>query len=51
MYAVDVVLKNDRRKFNDEVPEEALRRLGFQLKHITDKPDADEARVRKALGR
>lgn len=46
----DVVVKYDRRQFNAEVLEEALGRLGFQLKHITDEPDADETKVRKALG-
>ena len=46
----DVVVKYDRHQFNDEVLEEALGRLGFELKHITDEPDADEATVRKALG-
>ena len=33
-----------------KVLEEALGQLGFLLKHITDEPDADEAKVRKALG-
>jgi len=46
----DVVLKYDSRQFNDEVMEEALTRLGFQLKHILDEPNAGEAEVREALG-
>ncbi len=47
----DVTVKYDRRQFNGEVLEEALGRLGFELKHIADEPEADEAKVRKALGR
>jgi hypothetical protein len=46
----DVVVKYDPRQFSSDVLEDALGRLGFQLRHITDEPDADEAELRQALG-
>jgi hypothetical protein len=46
----DVTLAYDRSRISDEVIEEALKGLGFQLKHICDEPEANEAEVHRALG-
>lgn len=46
----DVTLEYDRTRISDETIEEALKGLGFRLRHICDEPEADEAEVHRALG-
>lgn len=46
----DVTLEYDRSRISDEVIEEALKGLGFRLKHICDDPEADEVAAHRALG-
>jgi hypothetical protein len=46
----EVTLEYDRTRISDELIEDALAGIGFKLKHICDKPDADEAEIHEALG-
>jgi hypothetical protein len=46
----EVTLKYDRSIISDDLVEEALAGMGFQLKHIFDEPGADEAEMHEALG-
>ena len=45
----EVTIEYDRHIISDELVEEALRGVGFELKHIFDDPDADETEVEEAL--
>ncbi len=45
----DVTLEYDRGLISDELIEDALAGMGFKIKHILDKPDANEAETRSAL--
>jgi hypothetical protein len=45
----DVTLEYNRHEISDEIIEEALSNMGFQLKHILDEPYATETEVRQAL--
>ena len=46
----EVTLEYDRSIISDDLVEEALAGMGFQLKHIFDEPGADEAEIHEALG-
>jgi hypothetical protein len=46
----DVVFEYTHNPVNDQVIEEALAGIGFEIKHIFDEPDASEAEVHEALG-
>jgi hypothetical protein len=46
----EVTLEYDRSIISDDLVEEALAGMGFQLKHIFDKPEADEAEIHQRLG-
>jgi hypothetical protein len=46
----DVVFEYTHDPVNDQVIEEALAGIGFQIEHIFDEPDADEAEVHAVLG-
>lgn len=45
----EVVVEYDRHLISDELIEEALDGVGFELKHISDKPEAGEDEVVEAL--
>jgi hypothetical protein len=46
----DVTLEYDRKRISDELIEDALAGIGFELKHIYDEPYATLNDVHKALG-
>ena len=46
----EVTLEYDRSIISDDLVEEALAGMGFQLKHIFDEPGADEVEIHEALG-
>jgi predicted TIM-barrel fold metal-dependent hydrolase len=46
----EATLEYDPHQTNVEILEEALTRLGFQVKPIADEPDANESELRRALG-
>ena len=45
----EVAVEYNRHLISDELIEEALDGVGFELKHISDKPEASEAEVVEAL--
>jgi hypothetical protein len=45
----EVTIAYDRHLTSDALIEEALKGMGFKLKHIFNHPDADEAEVQTAL--
>ncbi len=45
----DVAIEYDRHQTSGEIIEEAFTRLGFQLEHIADEPNAGEVQVREAV--
>jgi copper chaperone CopZ len=45
----EVTIEYDKQIISDELVEEALDGVGFELKHIFDDPDADETEVKEAL--
>jgi len=45
----EVTIEYNRQLISDELVEEALTGIGFELRHIFDDPDADENEVEEAL--
>ena len=45
----EVTVEYDRHLISDELIETALNGVGFELKHISDKPEASEAEVQEVL--
>lgn len=45
----EVTLEYDRTRISDELIEDALAGIGFDLTHIFDIPDADQAEIDEAL--
>jgi hypothetical protein len=46
----DVVFEYTRSAINDQLIEEALTGIGYEIRHIFDDPYPDEAEIREALG-
>jgi hypothetical protein len=46
----DVVFEYTRNPINDQLIEEALTGIGFEVRHIFDDPYPDEAEIEEALG-
>jgi hypothetical protein len=46
----EVTVEYNRGRISDELIEEALAGMGFELKHIFDEPEVDEAEIHQALG-